>query len=170
MGTRHFIRLIAILAVSAGITLPASAQEVTSAMTARDIAAALSNAGLKAEFKQDKGNGLPVALGKVDGINFVVRALDCDGLPAKCSQLLFFANFDLGREIEPQDYMIVNSFNDSNMDGRAYVIEETGEIGVDFYIDLTGGVTPAHISNRIGRWQAVIADFLAEMRAAHSGS
>ncbi|MGV6802208.1 MAG: YbjN domain-containing protein [bacterium] len=172
MKIRQLLKLgiIGIFAAIASLNHAAAEQSVRQSLSAREIGSLLSDAGLDASLMQDQESGLPVALGNMDGINFVIRALDCDGLPARCKQLLFFANFNLGREVVDQDYKIVNDFNDSNMDGRAYVIEETGEIGVDFYIDLTGGVTSDHIMNRVERWQNVISDFLQEMRAAQTGS
>ena len=146
------------------------AQEVTNGLTADTLEELLSGADMNPDIMADKETGAPVAVGKIGQINFVVRALECDGTPMVCSQLLFFSNFDLGREPTQNDYRIVNDFNDSSVDGRAYVLEETNQIGIDYYIDLTGGVTQAHIASRLSRWQGVIESFLQEMRSANTGS
>jgi hypothetical protein len=157
------------LALAAGFT-GAAAQDVTKGLTADALEALLDNANMSPDIVEDRETGAPVAIGQIGQINFVVRALDCEGRPQVCSQLLFFANFDLGRDATEDDYRIVNDFNDSSVEGRAYVLEDTKQIGVDYYIDLTGGVTDEHVTSRLNRWQGVIEGFLQEMRAASTGS
>ena len=161
-----------ILAGLASVSLLAGASALAqiSSMSATEIEALLSEAGLNPEVISDRDTGAPVAMGKLGQINFVVRALECDGDPLSCEQLLFFANFDLNRDVTEEDYRIINGFNDSSYDGRAYVLEDTRQIGVDFYIDLTGGVTADHVSSRLERWQGVVSGFLDEMRNANTGS
>ncbi|GGD15669.1 hypothetical protein GCM10011342_25530 [Aquisalinus flavus] len=149
---------------------PSIAADIAEDMSAQEIDSLLSGAGFNTTLMSDKAEGTPVAVARLGQVNFIVRALSCEGSPARCSQLLFFANFDLGRTITNDDYRVVNDFNDSSFDGRAYVLEDSGEIGVDFIIDLTGGVTPAHIESRLGRWQGIVSDFLREMNAAQTGS
>lgn len=152
----------------------ALAAELTDGMTGEEIGQMLEGAGLSHTLMADKNSGTPVAVGKLGQINFVVRALACEGTPVSCAQLLFFANFDLNRPVSEEDYLIVNDFNDSAFDGRAYVVEEGtangGQIGVDFYIDLTGGVSAEHVTGRLSRWQGVVSSFLEEMRKDRTGS
>lgn len=154
----------------AGVSVPAAAVDIADSMSAAEIEQMLSGAGFTTTMMADASSGAPVAMARVGQVNFVVRALNCEGEPARCEQLLFFANFNLGRDTTNEDYKVVNDFNDSSYDGRAYVLENSGEIGIDFIIDLTGGVTSAHIESRLSRWQGVISSFLAEMRAAQTGS
>lgn len=152
----------------------AAAQEnlrpVTESVTAADIERILTDAGLSPTMSADAATGAPVATGTIDGIIFIVRAVDCAGRPQACQQLVMFANFDLRRQITDQDFRIVNGFNDGNKNGRAYVLEGRSQIGVDYVIDLTGGVTNEHIGSRLDRWPGIISDFQAQMRRAYAGS
>ena len=148
----------------------AIAQDVTSSVTASELEELLREAGLAPTMLRDQATGAPVATGQTEGMIFVVRALDCSGSPKRCGQLLMFANFDLDRDASDSDYRIVNDFNESNVNGRAYVLEDKSQIGIDFIIDMTGGVTGEHIGSRLGRWPEVIEDFANEMRAAQTGS
>lgn len=146
------------------------AQTIRSSISATELEALLTGAGLSPTMLTDKATGNPVATGQTAGMVFVVRAMDCDGRPARCEKLVLFANFDLGREIGDRDYRIVNGFNEKNLYGRAYVLEDKSQIGVDYIIDMTGGVTGAHIGSRLGKWPEVIEGFAQQMRSAQTGS
>ncbi len=158
------------LGVSAFVGAAAETDPVKDAVSASEIEQLLREAGLEPTMLTDKQTGAPIATGQANGMIFVVRALDCAGVPMRCGQLLMFANFDLDRAISDQDFRIVNDFNESNVNGRAYVLEDRSQIGVDFIIDMTGGVTPRHIGSRLGRWPGVIRDFQREMISAQTGS
>ncbi len=137
----------------------ASAQNLT-AVTAAQLEEILADAGLNPEMTEEAATRAPVASGRVGDISFWVRALDCSGAPKACENLVFFANFTLGREATPQDFRIVNSFNDSQVFGRAYVIPGRGEVGVDYVIDLGGGVAMDHITGNVARWADVLGAFI----------
>lgn len=169
-GFRTTIAAFGLAALMALGIAPAAGQTVSDSMSADEIEALLSGAGLSPNLIRDRDTGAPVAMARLGGVTFMVRAMDCEGRPARCSQLLFFANFALERAATDEDYRTVNDFNDSSLEGRAYVLEATDEIGVDFTIDLTGGVTPAHVDSRLSRWQGIVEGFLTEMRAAQTGS
>lgn len=141
----------------------ANAQTV-GAVTAEELEQALTAANLNPSMMADSATGAPVASGQAGPFSFYVRALSCSGAPAACETLVFFANFKLGRTVTAQDYRIVNGFNESQVFGRAYVIEGTGEVGVDYVIELDGGVTPDHLSQNIGRWADVITTFVSKFR------
>ncbi len=148
---------------------PAAAQ-VKSALTAEEIGAVLKAAGLEAEVVEDARTGAPVATGRAGSIQFWVRALDCSGAPKACSTLMFFANFELGRDAAPPDYQAVNAFNDKQVFGRAYLLPERNLVGVDYVIELQGGVAPDHISTNVARWMDVIDAFIAHFSAEAAGS
>ncbi len=141
-------------------------------MNAADIERLLAQSGFNPTVVMDGKNKTPVAVAKAGDVEFVVRALDCAGEEeaVTCERLLLLANFSLGRQISALDYKIINSFNESKADGRAYVLEKSGEIGIDYMIDLTGGVSADHISSRLDRWQGVIESFIEQVRSANSGS
>ncbi|WP_173197221.1 YbjN domain-containing protein [Parvularcula mediterranea] len=156
-----------------GLVGTASAQDlrpVKEAMTAADIEQVLAEAGLNPTMSKDAKTGDPVATGNADGVIFIVRAVECGGRPKACQQLVMFANFEMRRDITDRDFRIVNSFNDGNKNGRAYVLEGSDQIGVDYVIDLTGGVTGEHISARLGKWPNIISTFREQMMEAYAGS
>jgi len=149
---------------------PGAAAQMIEAVTGEELEAALSEAGLSPEIILDAANGAPVASGKAGEFSFFVRALSCSGSPAACENLLFFANFDLGRSATTHDFRIVNSFNDSQVFGRAYIIESKNEVGVDYVIELGGGVSKDHLSENISRWADVIAAFVTKFRDGQASS
>jgi hypothetical protein len=162
--------LAAALAVGGlAFAAPASA-ETKSAVTASEIEAILTEAGLSPTMTEDAATGAPAASGKLGEIVFWVRALDCTGAPLACENLMFFANFGLGRSVTPKDYVVINSYNDSKVFGRAYVIEAQSEIGVDYVIELGGGVSKDHIAQNISRWADVVSAFIDSFRAGHESS
>lgn len=148
----------------------AAEEEVQDSVSAQELQRLMQTAGLSPTLLTDKATGAPVATGQTGGMVFVVRTLDCAGRPTRCGQLLLFANFDLGRAVSEDDFRIVNEFNETNVNGRAYVLEDRSQIGVDFVIDMTGGVTADHIGARLGRWPGVVRDFKDEMLSARTGS
>ena len=160
----------AALAALAG-TAGAEERDVREALTARQIADALAEAGLSPTMIKDRATGNPVATGSLDGgLVFVARAMECRGVPKRCAQVVLFANFDLGREVGAGDFEVVNAFNEGNVNGRAYVLDGRDQVGVDYVIDLTGGVTAEHVASKLSRWPGVVGDFKEEMIAAQTGS
>jgi hypothetical protein len=104
----------------------------------------------------------------MNGAGFVVRALDCAGEPTACENLLFFANFSLDRAVSEADYLIINRFNDSELFGRAYVLGSRNEIGVEYVLDMGGGVSTDHIAQNISRWADIIAAFIENFQQGTS--
>ncbi len=150
---------IAAAAAAALSSAPASAQS-TSAVTAAELETILGEAGFPVAVIEDAQTGAPVAQVQAGNVQFWIRALDCAGAPKACSTLVFFANFDLGRATTGKDYEIVNRFNDSQVFGRAYLLPGRNLVGVDYVIELDGGVSMDHISKNIGRWADVISAFI----------
>lgn len=144
--------------------------EMLGAVTSDELAAAMTAAGLSPTMLEDAETGAPVANGRAGEVSFFVRALSCAGRPPACENLMFFANFELGRAATTQDYRAINSFNDSQVFGRAYILEDQRQIGVDYVIELGGGVSPAHLAGNISRWSDVIAAFMTAMREGAPGS
>ena len=147
------------LGVFAMLAAPAWAQTKNS-VTAAELEQILGEAGLPVSMMEDAASGAPVASAQVGNVQFYVRAMECSGAPQACSTLVFFANFPLGRSIAQGDYEIVNRFNDSQVYGRAYLLPGSDAVGVDYVIELEGGVTGDHLSANIGRWADVIAAFI----------
>ncbi len=157
--------------VAASMVWSASASaQIVDSVNGEQLEAALNAAELSPTMMEDSASGAPVASGTAGEFSFFVRALSCSGTPAACENLVFFANFDLGREATASDYRIVNSFNDSQVFGRAYVLANKNQVGVDYVIELGGGVTEEHLSENIGRWSDVVDAFFAKFREGASSS
>lgn len=160
--------LAAMAAVTVSATVSASAQMISS-IDAGGLEAAMNEAGLNPEL-QTSTDGSPVATGTAGDFEFYVRGLACSGSPVSCENIMFFANFDLGRPLTAQDYRIVNSYNDSQVFGRAYALQNSNEVGVDYVIELGGGVSPDHLSENIGRWADVVAAFVTKFQEGLASS
>ncbi len=148
---------------------PAFAQS-RSAVTAVELEAILDGAGFPVNVIEDAATGAPVASVQAGNVQFWIRALDCAGAPKACSTLVFFANFELGRTASQKDFEIVNRFNDSQVFGRAYLLPGRNQVGVDYVIELDGGVSMEHISKNIGRWADVINAFINHFSQGQSSS
>ncbi len=151
------------------LTGAASAQ-TREALTADEIESVLEAAGLGPTMTEDAATGMPVASGSSGEIQFWVRALGCSGDPAACENLVFFANFDLGRPVTQSDYRVVNNFNDSQLFGRAYILERQDQVGVEYVIELGGGVTMEHVAGNVSRWSDVIDAFVRKFSEGDEGA
>ena len=156
----------AALLVSAG----AASAQMKSALTAADIEQILTDAGLSPVLTEDAATGAPVARATIGEIVFWVRAFDCSGSPAACENIMFFANFELGRAPTQNDFRVINGFNDGQLFGRAYVLEAKSQVGVEYVVELGGGVSMDHITENVARWADVVAAFLDRMRAGRGAS
>lgn len=164
--------MVRMIAAAAGLFLlafPAAAQ-TRSALTAPEIEALLSDAGMPATMVEDAATGAPVASVQAGAVQFWIRALDCKGVPKACSTLVFFANFELGRPTAPADYETVNRFNDSQVFGRAYLIPGRNQVGVDYVLELDGGVAPGNLSSNVARWVDVIGAFIGHFSSGTPSS
>lgn len=148
---------------------PSAPQVLKTTLTAPELSAVLADAGLAADVSEDPQSGLSGA-SSVNGAGYTVRALNCHGAPRACSTLIFYANFDLGRQATAADFSTINHFNDSEVFGRAYVIPAKNQIGVDYVVELGGGVTPEHLTSAISRWRGVVGAFLAKFGANGASS
>ena len=162
---RWLIVLLLGLAATLLFSIQSLAQTI-SGVTASELETILEDAGLSPDMRTDSADGTPVAVGKIGDYTFIVRALNCSGTPKSCSELLFFANFPLGRQPTVRDLLALNEFNETQVFGRAYLLPNTGtsaEVGVDYVIELDGGVSEDHVSNNITRWGDVVAAFVERM-------
>lgn len=175
---RAFAAFAAAIALSALAVSPAAAQ-VKSKLTGDEIEAVLTEAGLQPQSMLDSRARTPVfKVATEDGGEFWVRTLDCQGEPPACSTLVFFRNYTLREGVaSPMHYEIVNAYNEAKLSGRAYVLKGAGpsgadQVGVDYVIELDGGVSEEHLSRRIAHWAEVVRAFVrsfAEGRAARQG-
>lgn len=160
LGFRAVISAAAAITLALALAGPAQAENI-GAVTGDELEAALADAGLNPTIVEDAATGAPVAYGKAGETSFFVRAMSCSGSPVSCEELIFFANFPLGAAPTAKDYRIVNNFNDSSVFGRGFILENSNEVGVDYVIELGGGVSKEHLAQNIARWADVIAAFVA---------
>jgi hypothetical protein len=160
----------AAIAAAATFFSQALAADMIEAVTAAQLEAALDAAGLNPTMLEDAATGAPVASGQAGEFKFYVRALSCSGRPPACENLMFFANFELGRPATAEDFRIANDFKDSQVFGRAYVLENQNQVGVDYVIELGGGVSPEHLAQNISRWADVIGVFYDKFKQGAAGS
>jgi hypothetical protein len=163
------VRLLAAVAALSLAALAPALAETKSAVTGDELGAILSGAGLATEIIEDAKSRTPVAHVQAGAVQYWVRALDCSGSPKACSTLVFFANFELGRAATSNDFEIINRFNDSQVFGRAYILPGRNQVGVDYVIELDGGVAMENITNNIGRWADVITAFIGHFSEGQVG-
>ena len=156
---------------AAALSLMSAAQaENVDAVNADQLEAILTEAGLGPSMTEDAASGAPVANAQLESVSFWVRAMDCSGRPQACETLMFFANFELGRDATDRDYKVINAFNDSQVFGRAYVIENENQVGVDYVIELSGGVSSDNVAGNVSRWADVVNAFKDHFSKGYSSS
>ncbi len=148
----------------------AAADDAKGAYTTSDVVAALSAAGMTATVSEQKVKGASWVKGEMKSgggdVVFWVRPSGCNGTPPACSALILFANFDLGREATRSDYDIANKYNDTHEFGRAYVLAKEKRIGVDYVVELGGGVASGYVGQRLKRWSAVVTSFVEHFKTS----
>ncbi len=164
------MRFGAAFALSAVLFLSPALAQTKSTITGAELEMVLSGAGLDVKVIEDAKTRTPVAHVQAGGVQYWVRALDCAGSPKACSTLIFFANFELGRPAASADYEIINRFNDSQVFGRAYLVPGRNQVGVDYVIELDGGVSMDNITRNVARWADVINAFIGHFSAGARSS
>ncbi len=165
------LRMSTLLAVAATLVLSPATAQVQSALTSEEIEAVLTAAGLSPQTLLDSKTRTPVfKVATEDGGEFWVRTLDCKGAPPACSTLVFFRNYTLQEGVaSATHYEIVNDYNEAKLSGRAYVLKGAGpngadQVGVDYVIELDGGVSQDHLARRIAHWSEVVRVFVQSFR------
>jgi hypothetical protein len=170
MGRIFAAAALAVFLSASPLSLSSAAAQTKSAVTGEELEAILTGAGLAVKVIEDASTRAPVAHVQAGAVQYWVRALDCLGSPKACSTLVFFANFDLGREVASGDYEVINRFNDSQVFGRAYLIPGRNQVGVDYVIELDGGVSMDNITRNVSRWADVINAFIGHFSKGATAS
>lgn len=143
------------------LTTPAFADTKTH-LTTDDFDLILRAAGFTPDLIIDEDTSEPFASMDHGGYKFSARGKECTA--QGCTQILFFANFDMDRDITLSDYRALNSYNDNNVLGRAYAVEKEQRIGIDFVVDLAGGVSTDHIRLGAQAFPELIVEFVEAYR------
>ena len=178
MAVKDIAQLFAYGLLAIAATVGGAAAQTIGALSATEIERALSDAGYSPKVLEDSsapnqtsGNPLFGGTTFLSGgttIVFYVRTAGCTGDPAACENLIFYANFDLNRDVTPDDFRSANGFNDAQVFGRAYILEADKLVGIDYTIDLGGGVTREHLAKGLTRWPDVVQKFIDAFSAANS--
>ena len=139
--------------------------EIISRVTALEMVDLLRGFGWESEIIEDNEGDPDFVRIEFNDYSSWLIFKDClESAPPRCSTLLFFANFDLGRRILPSDPEIMNKYNDTKVIGRAYFLkkpeQESDQIGIDFRISLAGGVTREHLTLESRKWESAIDTFV----------
>jgi hypothetical protein len=172
---RCIARLFAYGLLAIAATLGNAAAQTIGALSATEIERALSDAGYSPRIFQDPNSqdqtvqnpffGGTMFLSGGTEIVFYVRTSGCAGEPAACEHLIFYANFDLDRDVTPDDLRAANGFNDTRVFGRSYVLEADKQVGIDYLIDVGGGVTRDHLAKGLTRWPDIVQEFIDSFTA-----
>ena len=150
---------LATFAVSARAE-PASVEEIMEVLRENG-AEDLERDDSSEEFTQIYGS---LRVDAEEPVMFTTRVMRCNMLD-KCSTVLMFANFDMGRPLAQDDYVTVNAYNDSYPFGRTYLYnnEDTNEvtIGIDYVVDLEDENTFG--SNEINTFRIILNSFFEHM-------
>lgn len=160
-------KTVLIGALSTFLSLQSVSASVIETMTAQDVSDAINIAIIDAKVIDDESNGHKVVEGRIDNYVFFVRLKSCEETNTFCRDLVFFANFELDREPTLQDFKIANSYNDEKVYGRAYVLEDANQVGIDYVVAL-GGVTDDHVQDDIDRWAFALEDFVEHFKEGYS--
>jgi hypothetical protein len=177
MAVKDIAQLFAYGLLAIAAPLGNAAAQTVSTLSATEIERALSDAGYSPEIVQEPNSqdrtvqkpyfGGTMILSGGTEIVFYVRTSGCTGEPAACEHLIFYANFDLDRDVTPDDFRIANGFNDVQVFGRSYVLEASKQVGIDYTIDVGGGVTREHLAKGLTRWPDVVQEFIDAFSAAN---
>ena len=169
---RRFLAIVAAVFMTGLAPATAQAdqsQTIVSGLSGSDLIAMLRASGFTVQGGHDN-TGRPIAFAEYNSIKFVVRTFECRGEQPVCQQLMFLANFNLGREVTEADYRAINRYNDSNVFGRGYVLESDNAIGVDMVLNVSGGVTIANLASNVRMWVSVLGEFMTELGGASAVS
>lgn len=172
-----FARAALVGTVAVAAMAGSATAQTRSSFTVTELKSVLSQAGLspkivKDQTLKDKARAPRAIQGTVKSdkgtFTFFVRGKGCKGAPPACEIYIFFANWNLDRDATPADLRIANKFNDTKHYGRAYVLQAKRQVGVDYVVELRGGVTRDYMIARAKRWPAVISAYVAHIRKATS--
>lgn len=156
------MRILTLAAAIISLFLSVAEAQTKTALTAGELENVLKSPGFDPEMGTFESSGEPYASIKAKGYYFLVRAKECE--VASCRLLLFFANFDLDRDPGFKDYIAVNSYNDRELYGRRYVFAKEQKVGIDFVLDLKGGVSIDYVRLNAERFPGMIAAFVEHYR------
>ncbi|NOX39669.1 MAG: YbjN domain-containing protein [Alphaproteobacteria bacterium] len=157
------ILLVIGLFFGVGFTDGAVAQ-VTRGVSATSLEEILKSAGYTP--KMTKSEQLGGAYASMEGGGYLFHAEAAECAAENCSILFLFANFNLDRDITLKDYQTINSYNDTEFLGRAYINVKERQVGIDLVFDLRGGVDREYIRLKALQFPELIQTFVDRFRKA----
>jgi hypothetical protein len=147
------LRTLPAALIALGAALPAAAQSV-SAHYPQSIVDALRDAGYKAVLTVDDV-GDPKIDSAASGVSYSIWFYGCDGSGERCTDVQFFAGFNLDAPLDP---MTMNDWNRDNNIGTAYLDEEGDPFIRHHIFSLDGYPRPA-FDGFLSVWERALADF-----------
>jgi hypothetical protein len=140
-----------------------SVSPVTS-VTITSLEEILKSAGYTPKMSASKQ--LDGAYASMEGGGYLFHAETAKCEAENCSILFLFVSFDLDRDITLKDYQTINSYNDTQFLGRAYINVNERQVGVDLVFDLRGGIDPDYIRRKALEFPVLIQAFVDRFRKA----
>jgi hypothetical protein len=148
-----------VLAAAALLTIgaPAAARDVPAGgLSAKDIAAWLRQAGLKAEVKQHSASDYDydqIVSSAVDGVNFDIYLFGCGA--GRCNGIQYAAGWSDTPSVT--DAKIIE-WDRTKRYVRAYR-DGSGNVWGEYDVDIAPGGSYEQLDNSLKRWRRVIGDF-----------
>ncbi len=139
--------------------------EIISHISYQRLLALMPDTGITAE-RITSDDGISYLVGTYRNTSFIMRLIECESVAAeKCTTLAIFANFieqDDGK-ISETDKQKINSYNESEIFGRAYFAGDQTALGVDMVISVEGGVTEDYVKAQLSNWTDALGGFLSQL-------
>ncbi|HRE60024.1 MAG TPA: YbjN domain-containing protein [Micropepsaceae bacterium] len=143
---------------------PASAQAVNEtgisgpggqmpSISANDLVAILRELGLPGSTDTD-GNGDPMVVGNIEGINYLVYFQRCND-QKQCFDIRFNASFNFDKRVTLH---MMNVFNSRATFGQAYIARD-GSVNIDMAATVQGGVSRQYVKEVIDWWKVTVTQF-----------
>lgn len=139
------------------ITTSAQAQNIQH-FTRADFERALVEAGATITTEDPKAERIDFEFDGGVIADALLLACEDDVAKTKCLGSSMLATFEPDSRTPEQVSQAINTYNQKENFGRAY-LDENGTISVRMYIIADGGITRANYASQIGLWFASVSDF-----------
>ncbi len=132
---------------------PATSGGIMPSLSASDFVAILRELGLSGSTDTD-GNGDPMVVGNMDGINYSVFFHRCND-EKQCLDIRFNATFNFDKRVTLH---MLNVFNSRAVFGQAYMARD-GSVNIDMSATVQGGVDRQYVKEVIDWWRVTVTKF-----------
>lgn len=122
-------------------------------LSASDFVSILQELGYPGSTDVD-GNGDPMVVGNMEGINFSVFFHRCND-QKQCLDVRFNATFNFDKRVTLH---MLNVFNSRAVFGQAYIARD-GSVNIDMAATVQGGVSRQYVKEVIDWWKVTVTKF-----------